>query len=126
MVACKRCILIFITGAAGYCIIEILWRGYTHPSMAVVGGVCFLAICFLNKKFCHKPRMVRAVFCAASISVIELLSGFLLNIAMKLNVWDYSGRPFNLMGQICLLYSLLWLLLSYAVLFVLDRWPCKK
>lgn len=35
------------------------------------------------------------------------------------NVWDYSDQPFNLLGQICLSYTLLWIPLS-AVAIVLD------
>ena len=32
-----------------------------------------------------------------------------------MNVWDYSDRKFNLMGQICPLYSALWFLLCIPV-----------
>ena len=37
----KRFFLLFFIGGALYGLIEILWRGYTHPSMPVLGGLCF-------------------------------------------------------------------------------------
>lgn len=37
------------------------------------------------------------------------------------NVWDYSNMPFNLLGQICLPFTVIWFFLS-AVAVVLDDW----
>ena len=34
---------LFLLGAAGYSLLEVLWRGYTHWTMGVTGGL-FLAI----------------------------------------------------------------------------------
>lgn len=122
MAEIKQCILIFLIGAVGYCALEMLWRGYTHPSMAVVGGLCLLVMCFLNRAFCDKPIFLRALLCAVAVSAIELASGLLLNVVLKLHVWDYSNLPFNLMGQVCPLYSMLWFFLSYTVLSVADKY----
>lgn len=43
--------------------------------------------------------------------VIEFVSGYILNIKLGLDIWDYSSIPFNLMGQICLPYGILWFFL---------------
>jgi len=117
----KRCYFIFLTGAVGYCLLEILWRGYTHPSMALVGGLCLLLIFFINKHFRNKSRVLRSLLCAAAISAVELVSGILLNLIMQLDVWDYSNHHFNIMGQICPLYCLLWFFLSYILIFGLEK-----
>ena len=45
------------------------------------------------------------------ITTIELLIGLIVNVWMGLGVWDYSHRPYNFMGQICLTTSFLWFLL---------------
>ena len=37
-----------------------------------------------------------------------------------MNVWNYSALPLNIMGQICLPFSLLWLLLSGVIIVVDD------
>ena len=39
---------------------------------------------------------------------MEFVSGCLFNLRMKLDVWDYSDMPFNIKGQVCLLYTVLW------------------
>ena len=31
-------LMVFLLGGAGYCLIEVLWRGFTHWSMALAGG----------------------------------------------------------------------------------------
>ncbi len=121
----KRHALIFLTGAVGYSLLELLWRGRTHPSMALLGGLCLLTIFFINGRFSHKSRPYRAFLCAAAITAAELLSGILLNLILHLSVWDYSRQPLHILGQICPLYSFLWFLLSLAVLYVLDRFQHK-
>lgn len=118
----KRCYFIFLTGAVGYSLLEILWRGYTHPSMALVGGLCLLLIVFINNRFKQKSRIFRSALCTLVISAVEFLSGILLNIILHLDVWDYSNRLFNIMGQICPLYCMLWFFLSYALIFVMEKY----
>ncbi len=123
MTDCKRYCLIFLIGAAGYCLLEILWRGHTHPSMAVVGGICFSLIRIINSRFRAKSYFFRALLCCGAISAVELLSGILLNIVFDLAVWDYSRQPLNFLGQICPLYCMLWFFLSLVILFFGNKFP---
>ena len=44
----------------------------------------------------------------------------LVNRRLKLGVWDYSNRRFNIKGQICPLYSALWALLCLPVSALSD------
>ena len=107
-----------------YCI-ELLWRGYSHPSMFVVGGVCFLIIGGINNWLPWSVGIVwQALAGAAAVTVLELISGIVLNIWLGLGVWDYSHLPFNILGQICLAYSLIWVTLSAVGIFLDDylRW----
>ena len=53
------------------------------------------------------------------VTVMEFIAGCILNLWLDLGIWDYSHMPFNLCGQICLPYTLLWILLS-AVCIVVD------
>lgn len=117
----KRCYFIFLIGALGYSLIEVLWRGYTHPSMALLGGFCLIMIYYVNKILLNLPRTAKAFICAILISIAELLCGILVNVVLKLNVWDYSNQPLNLLGQICPLYTLLWFCLSYIILYIIDK-----
>ena len=42
-------IVLAVIGGITYMCIEILWRGYTHWSMGVLGGVCFALIGLLDE-----------------------------------------------------------------------------
>lgn len=123
MTDCKRYLLIFLAGAVGYCLLEIIWRGRTHPSMAVVGGLCLVLIRMVNHRFFAKSYFSRALICALIISTVEFLSGILLNRVLKLDVWDYSRQPLNVLGQICPLYSVLWFFLSFGIIYFGNKIP---
>ena len=50
-------------------------------------------------------------------SVLELTTGFVLEKLFRQRWWDYSDKPFNLGGYICLEFSVMW---GFACLFVVD------
>ena len=119
----RRYIILFITGAVGYCLIELLWRGRTHPSMALLGGICLIVIHAINSVFCTKSCAFRALLCAMAISLIEFTAGIILNVVLRLDVWDYSRQPLNIMGQVCPLYSMLWFFLSFVIIYIGGKIP---
>ena len=108
--------IIFLTGAFGYGLIEILWRGRTHFSMLLAGGVCFCGFAYLGQKLKRFNMLIKAVAGSAFVTFVELVFGIFFNLILKQNVWNYSARAFNFKGQICLLYSLYWAVLS--VIFI--------
>ncbi len=112
-----------IIGAAGgllYVCVELLYRGRSHLSMFLVGGVCFWAIGMLDRAVPGMPLLLQALTGAALITALELGSGLIVNVRLGLHVWDYSSCPMNYMGQICLPYSLLWIPLSLTAVFADD------
>lgn len=76
--------------------------------MVAVGGLCFLGMGHLP----DRPLWQRALLGAGLITGVEFLSGCVLNLWLRWSVWDYSRLPGNLLGQICLPYSLMWCLLA--------------
>ncbi len=106
----RRNAVIFGLGGLGYLGMELCWRGRTHWTMFFLGGTCFWLLSRISRS--KLPFLSQTCLGMASITSLELLSGLLLNRALGLGVWDYSGRPFQFMGQICLGYSLLWLPVS--------------
>lgn len=102
---------VYLTGAAGYGALEILWRGWTHWSMLAVGGLC-LCVMYALANHTRLPRWQMCVLSAAFITTAEFLSGIVVNILLGWRVWDYASVPGNLLGQICPAYCLLWLGLS--------------
>lgn len=113
-------LILFLIGGGTYYLIEILSRGYSHWSMAVLGGVCFIAVGLLNEIFpWSMPFGFQCLIGGGVITTLELITGIITNIILKWHIWDYSGMPLNFMGQICLPFTLLWVLLS-ALIILLD------
>lgn len=110
---------VFTFGGLCYGILEILWRGSTHISMFLVGGLCFLLITATDiSRFLGDSLLLEAPVCAMIVTAVELASGIMINLRMGLGVWDYSSIPLNFMGQICLPFSLIWLGLSVPAILV--------
>lgn len=75
----------------------------------------------LNDKRALGLGLIPACFISAIfITVMEFATGEILNIWLELGVWDYSKMPMNFRGQICLPFSLLWILISLLG-FALDN-----
>lgn len=55
------------------------------------------------------------------ITVLEFVFGLIFNIWLGMNIWDYSALPLNIMGQVCLPFTIVWFFLS-AVAIVVDDW----
>lgn len=102
----------FGIGAFGYGLIEILWRGFTHPSMLTAGGICFLGFAKIGEKMKKTNLFLKAIAGSSFITFVELIFGIIFNLILKKNVWDYSRIPLNFKGQICFLYSFFWAILS--------------
>lgn len=100
--------LLFTIGAIGYALIEILFRGRTHWSMMIAGGLSFIMFSAVAEKFRGKPLIFKAGLVALGVTAIEFIFGIIFNILLKMDVWDYSNMPFNLLGQICPTFTLMW------------------
>ena len=111
-------LLMFVCGGFLYVSLELLWRHHSHWSMFFVGGLCVALIDGINEKLKRgTPLWVRCTLGAAVITAVEFLSGCVLNLWAKWNVWDYSALCPNLMGQVCLLYTVFWFFLSAPTLW---------
>lgn len=102
----------FLIGAAGYPLLELAYRGRTHYSMAIAGGLSMLLIRRMAKTRCAWP--VRILACGAGITGIEYLCGIIWN--RRYTVWDYRHQRLNFRGQICLRFTAIWCVLSGCAL----------
>ena len=116
-----RNLLKILFGGVGYGLIEVIWRGHTHPSMVITGGICFSMICAINGKLSARPLLLRSTACAFGVTVIELCVGILVNRVFQMSVWDYSDKWLNFFGQICPLYSVFWFGLCLLLSFLLSE-----
>ena len=115
---------VFLAAAGGllYIILELVWRGHSHWTMFVLGGLCFALIGGINElvPWCM-PLWKQALIGAVIITLLEFLTGCIVNLGLGWDVWDYSTMPLNLLGQICVPYILLWIPVSLATI-ILDDW----
>ena len=112
----EKCTLLFTIGGVSYAAIEILWRGKTHFSMVIAGGLCFVIFEIIARRLKRRGLILKASVAALSVTLVELIFGIVFNLILDMRVWDYSREPFNFLGQICPLYSFLWFLLALVAL----------
>ena len=79
--------------------------------MVLTGGICFLIFHII---FRTRPAsmLVKCLTACGIITALEFGVGCLVNLELKLGIWDYSAHIFNLLGQICLLFSAIWFLMG--------------
>lgn len=110
-----------LAGAILYPLIELLWRGRTHISMALAGAICAALIWLLSERLGRGSLLLRIFAAASLITLVELIFGVVCNLLLGLGVWDYSGMPMNFLGQICLPYFLMWVLLATPVCLLFTQ-----
>ncbi len=119
--------LLMASGGSVYVGIELLWRHYSHWSMFLVSGICFVILFELytgkNKDLTIPEKCVIGSFI---ITAVEFAAGCIVNLWLGLEVWNYSNLPFNLFGQVCVMYSTLWGLLCLPVDFFCRKFLMAK
>ena len=114
-------LVLWLAGGTIYAIIETLARGYTHWTMFILGGVCFLLIGGINEFLPWEWSITTQAFIGAVlITTAELIAGCILNLWLGLDIWDYSAKPYNLLGQICAENCFYWLILSPVGIVIDD------
>lgn len=120
-------LVLWAVGGLLYIVMELLWRGHSHWTMFVLGGVCFVSLGLINEILpWGMPLWQQILLGACLITVCEFLAGCVVNLWLGWGVWDYSGMPGNVLGQICPQYFLLWMPVSLAGIVLDDilryRW----
>ena len=120
MKAILKAIILMEVGGMLYALFEIGFRGYTHWTMIIVGGICFYLIGLINEVIPWEMEIWKqCVIGSLVVTAVEFVSGCIINLWLGWGVWDYSDMPFNILGQVCLPFSALWVLLS-ALAIILD------
>ena len=134
-------ILLYLIGGFSYILLEMIWRGHSPWSMFLAGGLCFTLLTFLNHYMVNQQKkrspalfsvssrvkkfFVQQIFwlgrCLCGgllITSIEFFTGAIVNLWLGWHVWDYSSHHFQFLGQISLLYFILWTFLSAPVFWL--------
>ena len=113
-------IFLFLVGGFVYYSIEIVYRGYSHWTMILLGGICFIALGNINNVLSWEtPLIAQSIIGATIITALEYITGLIVNIRLGWSVWDYSDVPLNIQGQICLPFFMVWIFVA-AIGIILD------
>lgn len=96
-------LFLWAVGGCLYYSFEIIFRGFSHWSMFVLGGICLQFFTFQGTMTGWADPLWRQVLrCIIFVTSMEFITGIIVNKWLHLAVWDYSRMPFQLFGQICL------------------------
>lgn len=116
-----RPLVLWCIGGLLYILCELLFRGHSHWTMFIVGGICFVLIGAINELIpWEMPIWQQAIIGAVIVTSIEFISGCIINIWLGWHVWDYSDMPFNAFGQVCLPFTGIWILISIVAIILDD------
>lgn len=117
----KYVTLLFVGGGL-YVLMELIWRGRSHWTMFLLGGICFISLGLINEVIPWEMPLWQQIFIGAcAVTVLEFVTGCIVNLWLGWAVWDYSGLPGNILGQICPQFFVLWLPVALAAI-ILDDW----
>ena len=111
-------------GGSTYVTLEVFWRARSHWTMFVLAAVVFIMIGLLNEIWAKWNLLIQTLVGTDIATVLEFITGLVVNVILRWDVWDYSNLPGNIMGQICPQFMILWALIV-VVAIVLDdviRW----
>lgn len=114
----------FVLGNIGgivYIIIELLYRGHSHWTMFCVAAISFILIGLINEFISWDMKLWKQMLIGSVIvTAMEFIFGYIINIKLEWHVWDYSALPLNIMGQICLPFSVIWFFISFIAIVADD------
>ena len=94
-------------------------RGFLAGPLCPIYGIGTLLIILPLAKFKDSlPLFV--IISVVVMTALEYFIGWLLEITTGLKYWDYSRFKLNIKGRVCLLNSIIWGFLAYAVMFWLH------
>jgi len=114
-------LILGIIGGFTYVLIELLYRGHSHWSMFLVSAFAFISIGLINEFIRWDMELWKQMLIGSGIvTILEFVSGYILNIKLGWHIWDYSNVPFNILGQICLPFSIVWFFISLIAIVADD------
>lgn len=89
--------IVFLIAAGGstYYLIEIWFRGFSHWTMFVLGGVA-LIFCSFQGEVMHwsEPMWIQIIRAVLFLTSLEFMTGIICNKWLKIGIWDYRDQPF--------------------------------
>ena len=112
--------IMFLLGCFISSLLEIAARGYTHWTMTLLGGIVGMLLYRLHGTAPRHTLLLQALSGAFIITALEMVVGVLDNLVLQWHVWSYREMPWNVYGQICLPFSVLWFLVCIPALGICE------
>lgn len=120
-------VLLWTWAGAVYFFLEVAWKTLWGEPESISWTMFLLAILlavplerFGAELPWEMPLALQALICGTAITGAELAAGLVLNVWLRMDVWDYSHMPGNLWGQVCPQFWALWCVLSIGAIVALD------
>lgn len=114
----------FSLGGIAYGMVEIMFRGYTHWTMILTGGIVMVLINLINQTE-NVNIFIKCLLGATVITSLEFCVGMTVNNLLGWGIWDYADKPFNIYGQVCPQFCLAWFALCFPA-FSLSSFIGKR
>ena len=105
---------------------KVINRGFLNGPVCPVYGFGVLSVFALLNTIQGSGRQISDgmifVFGIVLATAVELVAGWLLDVCFHARWWDYSDKPFNFHGYICLEFSLIWGLAIVMVVKVFQKY----
>ncbi len=89
--------------------------------MGICGGIILMILDYINEHFSWDMDLIlQGIIGSSAITLFELIIGIILISFNLPPMWDYSDMPCNFLGVICLPYSIIWIIVSIAGIFLSD------
>ncbi len=90
-------------------------RGFLNGPYCPIYGIGVLVVVVTLTPL-KKNLIILYVGSVFLTSVLEFITGFVMEKIFHNKWWDYSDKPFNIMGYVCLKFSVLW---GFACTFIM-------
>ena len=105
---------------------KVVNRGFLNGPVCPVYGFGVLSVFAMintlqNSGYQMSEEMI-FLFGVILATVVELIAGWMLDVCFHARWWDYSDKPFNFHGYICLEFSLIWGLAIVLVVKVFQKY----
>lgn len=119
--------LLWVFGGTLYFLLEVTYKTVTmHPERISWTMLVLATFLTIPVERCGAecpwgwPLALQAALCTVAVTGAELAAGVVLNLWLGLDVWDYSGLPGNLLGQICPQFTAAWFVLCIVFIVIFD------
>ncbi len=134
-------VTLFVVGSVVGYVIELFWRRFVSqhhwvnpgflvgPYLPIYGfgtvalyGINFLVDLIPFPEDLLWLKIVSSILIVGvALTLIEFIAGLIFIKGLKIKLWDYSNSKGNIMGIICPLYSLFWLVIGAAYYFLINK-----